>query len=495
MTDLFCWNALPSNTRKAVRRNAKRISRIELNRFPLRRAMDTAEGTWDFDSATGVLAGFDRTTTLFDPLWRCSQDLLLVCDRQGVIRAANPAWTRLLGWQPADLLGRNHLDFVDSGDYAASAAAFGATQAGAPSRCESRMRHRDGSARWVAWAASPEDGLVFASGRPVTAEKAAAEALAHAEDQLRQSRKMQAVGQLTGGIAHDFNNLLTGIIGNLDLLQRRIAAGRSEGLERCTAMALASAERAAALTQRLLTFARPQPPGPKRVEVNQLLAGMEDLLRRALEPVASLEMAPGGALWPALCDPNQLENAILNLAINARDAMPNGGQLRVETANAQFDAADAEAHGGVGAGQYVAIAVTDTGFGMGPDVVAKAFDPFFTTKPTGQGTGLGLSMLDDFIKQSNGHVLVESEPGSGTTFRIYLPRCRNGGECDASEPAKGPATAVLAGASGTATGRNEPATGTARGRRRRPGRAGTVGGRPSAERRFASQAFPSARSR
>ncbi len=435
MTGLFCWDALPSNTKEAVRRKAKRISRIGLSRFPLRRAMASADSTWDFDPAMGVLAGSDRTTTLFDPLWRCSQDLLLVCDRRGVIRAANPAWTRLLGWQPADLLGRNLLDFADPEDHAASAAAFGAVRGGGPSRCESRMRHKDGSAHWVAWAVSPEDGLIVASGRPVTAEKEAAKALAHAENQLRQSRKMQAVGQLTGGIAHDFNNLLTGIIGSLELLQRRVAAGRSDGLERYTAMAMASAERAAALTQRLLTFARAQPPGPKPVEANRLLSGMEDLLRRALEPAVSLEMALDGALWPALCDPNQLENAILNLAINARDAMPNGGRLRIETANAQFDAAEAEARGNIRTGQYVVVAVADTGFGMGPEVVAKAFDPFFTTKPTGQGTGLGLSMLDDFIKQSNGHVHIESEPGLGTTFRIYLPRCRDGEGCDATEPA------------------------------------------------------------
>ena len=442
MTGLFCWNALPFSTREAVRRNAKRIGRIDLSRVPLRRAMDTADGAWDFDSAMGVLAAPDRTTTLFDPLWRCSQDLLLVCDRQGAIRAANPAWSRLLGWQPADLLGQNHLDVVHPEDHAASAAAFGASRAGDPSRCEIRMRHRDGSTRWVAWAAFPEDGLVFASGRPVTAEKEAAEALAHAEAQLRQSRKMQAIGQLTGGIAHDFNNLLTGIIGNLELLQRRVAAGRSDGLERFTAMATASAERAAALTQRLLTFARPQPPGPKPVEANRLLSGMEDLLRRALEPAVSLDLTLAGALWPALCDPNQLENAILNLAINARDAMPNGGRLRIETANAQFGTAGAEARGDIKAGQYVAIAVTDTGVGMGPEVLAKAFDPFFTTKPTGQGTGLGLSMLDDFIKQSNGHVHIDSEPGLGTTFRIYLPRCRDERKCDASEPMDGPAAAL-----------------------------------------------------
>ncbi len=421
MTGLFHWNVSPSSSKAAVRRNAERIGGLELSPLPLRRTRDAAGGTWDLDPATGLLAGFDRTRALFGPMWRCSQDLFLVCDRHGIIRAANPAWTRLLGWEAADLLGRSHLDFVDPEDRAAFAAAFAASRADSAPHCESRMRHKDGSTRWVDWAASPEEGLVFASGRHVTAEKA----LADAEEQLRQSRKMQTVGQLTGGIAHDFNNLLTGIIGNLELLQRRVAAGRPDGLERFAAMAMASAERATTLTQRLLTFARPQPPGPKPVEANQLLSGMECLLRRALEPSVDLEMALAGALWPVLCDPNQLENALLNLAINARDAMPNGGQFKIETANALVDAACAAAPGNVTAGQYVAIAVTDTGFGMAPDVVAKAFDPFFSTKPTGQGTGLGLSMLYDFVKQSNGHVHLDSEPGLGTTFRIYLPRCRS----------------------------------------------------------------------
>ena len=357
-----------------------------------------------------------------DRVWRISQELLLICDGRGIIRAANPAWTRVLGWQPADLLGRSHLDFVHPDDRSVSAAAFDAGPADSPLHCETRMRHKDGSCRWVAWAALPDEGLVYASGRHITAEKEAAEALAHAEEQLRQSRKMQAVGQLTGGIAHDFNNLLTGIIGNLELLQLRVTAGRMDGLDRYAALAATSAERAAALAQRLLTFARRQPLDSKQVEANRLLSGMEDLLRRTLEPAVSLEMTLADALWPTLCDPNQLENAILNLAINARDAMPNGGRLTVETANTELDAEYAEAHGDVRAGQYAAIAVTDTGFGMAPEVVAKAFDPFFTTKPTGQGTGLGLSMLYDFIKRSNGHVRIDSAPGLGTTFRIYLPR-------------------------------------------------------------------------
>ncbi len=413
MTGLLQWDTSSSAAGRDTRRGAERISfELECSPPSLRMARALPDGCTDcFDPGQR------------DRVWRIAQELLLICDGRGIIRAANPAWTRILGWQPADLLGRSHLDFVHPDDRAATAA-FGVGPADSPQHCETRMRHKDGSCRWVAWAALPDEGLIYASGRHITAEKKAAEALAHAEEQLRQSRKMQAVGQLTGGIAHDFNNLLTGIIGNLELLQLRVAAGRSDGLDRYAALAVASAERAAALAQRLLTFARRQPVDSKRVEANRLLSGMEDLLRRTLEPAVNLRMALAGTLWPTLCDPNQLENAILNLAINARDAMPDGGRLTVETANAELDAAYAEAHDDVKPGQYVAIAVTDTGFGMAPEVAAKAFDPFFTTKPTGQGTGLGLSMLYDFIKQSNGHVRIDSEPGLGTTFRIYLPRCR-----------------------------------------------------------------------
>ena len=246
-----------------------------------------------------------------------------------------------------------------------------------------------------------------------------------AEEQLRQAQKMEAVGQLTGGIAHDFNNLLTGIVGALGMLQRRIDAGRTEGLERYTGIAITSAQRAAALTQRLLAFARRQPLDPKPVDANRLVAGMEDLLRRTLGPAISLEMVLAGGLWPTLCDPNQLESAILNLAINARDAMPNGGRLTIETANAHLDDAYVRGQAGeVRPGQYVAVCVTDTGTGMSPDVVERAFEPFFTTKPIGQGTGLGLSMLYGFVKQSGGHVRIYSEPGQATTFKLYLPRHR-----------------------------------------------------------------------
>ena len=250
--------------------------------------------------------------------------------------------------------------------------------------------------------------------------------LMKAEESLRQSQKMEAVGQLTGGIAHDFNNLLVGITGSLELLQRRVAAGRSDGIERFASTAMNSAQRAAALTQRLLAFARRQPLDPKRVDANRLIASMEDLLRRSLGPGIALEMVSSGGLWLTQCDPNQLENAILNLAINSRDAMPDGGRLTVETANSHLDEAYVRSAGwDIKAGQYVCISATDTGTGMPADIIAKAFDPFFTTKPLGQGTGLGLSMLYGFVKQSGGHVKIYSEVGQGTTIKIYLPRFRD----------------------------------------------------------------------
>ena len=233
------------------------------------------------------------------------------------------------------------------------------------------------------------------------------------------------MGLLTGGIAHDFNNLLTGIIGSLDLLQRRAAEGRFDQLGRYTSVAITSAQRAAALTQRLLAFSRRQPLDPKPVEANKLVTSMEELLRRTLGPQIELELVLAGGLWPTLCDPNQLESAILNLAINARDAMPEGGRLTVETANTHLDEAYARAHGGeVEAGQYVMVAVTDTGTGIPRDQLTRIFEPFFTTKPIGQGTGLGLSQLYGFAKQSGGQVNVYSEEGRGTTFRLYLPRHR-----------------------------------------------------------------------
>jgi PAS domain S-box-containing protein len=246
--------------------------------------------------------------------------------------------------------------------------------------------------------------------------------LEQAHEALRQSQKMEAIGQLTGGIAHDFNNLLTGITGNLELLQRRLQQGRAAEVDRFAAAAMASAKRAGALTHRLLAFARRQPLDPKPVNANRLVGSMEELLRRTIGENIELEVVTAGGLWMTLCDPNQLENAILNLAINARDAMPSGGKLTIETCNAHLDNAYAAKQRDITPGQYVCICVTDTGTGMDEDVLAKAFEPFFTTKPLGQGTGLGLSMIYGFARQSEGHARIYSEVGKGTTIKLYLPR-------------------------------------------------------------------------
>ena len=248
-----------------------------------------------------------------------------------------------------------------------------------------------------------------------------------AEEALRQAQKMEAVGNLTGGIAHDFNNLLTIISGSLDMLRRRVDIGDARAL-RLVDQAIEGANRAAALTHRLLAFSRQQPLAPEPVDPNKLVAGMSDLLRRTLGENVAIETVLAGGLWRTHADRNQLENALLNLAVNARDAMLDGGKLTIETANAHLDEAYAAERRDVTPGQYVMIAVCDTGAGMPPDVIARAFEPFFTTKPVGKGTGLGLSQVYGFAKQSGGHVAIYSEPGHGTTVKLYLPRFRQADE-------------------------------------------------------------------
>ncbi|HZF97033.1 MAG TPA: ATP-binding protein, partial [Pseudoxanthomonas sp.] len=290
-----------------------------------------------------------------------------------------------------------------------------------------------GGHRTIAWLASPEGELIYAYGRDVTAEREREADLEAAREALRQSQKMDAVGQLTGGIAHDFNNMLAVVIGSLDLLGRRIGTADARATRYVDA-AIDGAKRAALLTQRLLAFSRQQPLRPEPIDVNRLVRGMSELIRGSLGSSVrfetSFETAPGGGGWKTHADPNQLENVLLNLAVNARDAMPEGGRLMIETQNAHLDDRYAAAHIGVAAGQYVLIAVTDTGSGMTQEVIAKAFDPFFTTKEIGKGTGLGLSQVYGFVKQSGGHVKIYSEPGQGTTVRVYLPRLM-GEETDA----------------------------------------------------------------
>ncbi|MDP9898612.1 ATP-binding protein [Variovorax ginsengisoli] len=241
------------------------------------------------------------------------------------------------------------------------------------------------------------------------------------QEALRQSQKMEAVGQLTGGLAHDFNNLLAGITGSLELMQRRLKQGRFEDFERYIAVGQGAAKRAAALTHRMLAFSRRQTLDPKPTNANRLVAGMEDLIRRTIGPENTLEVVGAVGLWPILIDPHQLENALLNLCINARDAMPDGGRLTIETANKWMDERAARERD-LPPGQYVSLCVTDTGTGMPPEVIQRIFEPFYTTKPIGLGTGLGLSMVYGFARQSGGQVRVYSEVGMGTTMCIYLPR-------------------------------------------------------------------------
>ena len=357
-----------------------------------------------------------------DRIWNVSQDLLVVADLAGVWQTVNPAWTRTLGWSEAELLNRTsqwleHPD--DGGAMQAEVAKLAGGEAAL--KFESRFRHKDGSYRWLSWTGVADRDRIYAVARDVTAEKAAADRLKATEEALRQSHKMEAVGQLTGGIAHDFNNLLTGIVGSLDLLQTRLDQGRTENVARYINAAMTSANRAAALTHRLLAFARRQPLIPKPVDANHLIVSLEDLLRRTIGEAIDLEIAAASELWCTLCDPNQLESALLNLAINARDAMPEGGKLTITTANASIAGSDAAAPALL-PGDYIRIDVADTGTGMSAEVAARAFDPFFTTKPIGQGTGLGLSMIYGFARQSNGHVLIDSKHGAGTSVRLYLPR-------------------------------------------------------------------------
>ena len=316
---------------------------------------------------------------------------------------------------------------------------------GATYEVEFRLRRADGIYRWHIARAVPvrnDTGEIIrwvGSNTDIDDQKTTAEALADlnrtletrvdertgelmaAEEALRQSQKMEAVGQLTGGIAHDFNNLLAGITGSLEMLEIRLGQGRLDAFPRYIDSAQGAARRAAALTQRLLAFSRRQTLDPKPVNVNRLVGDLEELIRRTVGPATQIEVVGAGGIWTTLVDPNQLENALLNLCINARDAMPDGGKLTIETANKWLDdraAAERE----LPPGQYISLCVTDTGTGMSPEVIARAFDPFFTTKPIGQGTGLGLSMIYGFVRQSGGQVRIYSEVGDGTTMCLYLPR-------------------------------------------------------------------------
>ncbi len=307
---------------------------------------------------------------------------------------------------------------------------------------ENRYRHQDGSYRWLSWTAVPDGRLIHAVARDVTAQKEQANTLETTEAALRQSQKMEAVGQLTGGLAHDFNNLLTGITGSLELLGTRVAQGRFAEISRYVDTAQGAAKRAAALTHRLLAFSRQQTLEPKPTDVNRLVHEIEEMISRTVGPGIDVDFVRKNELWPTLVDPNQLENALLNLCINARDAMPDGGKLTIETDNRLIEASSAYVRDMI-AGEYVVLCVSDNGTGMSPEVIAKAFDPFFTTKPIGQGTGLGLSMIYGFVRQSGGQVRIHSEPGQGTMVSLFVPRHYGASETLEAHPATIDARAII----------------------------------------------------
>jgi len=344
---------------------------------------------------------------------------------------------------------------INEADKDIVAAAIGeALQRGGPYRCEFRVRQHDGAFRWIeanGRVDQDEKGTpirfpgvlididhrrkIEAELRELNQELETRVQLAIAqreqvEEALRQSQKMEAVGQLTGGIAHDFNNLMTGVSGSLQMLETRIAQGRLDAVPRYIDAAQGATKRAAALTQRLLAFSRRQTLDPKPTNLNRLITDMEEIVRRTTGPNIEVEVVGAAGLWPVMIDRNQLENALLNLCINARDAMPHGGRLTVETANRWLDTNAAIEHE-LMPGQYVSLCVTDTGIGMSKETIRRIFEPFFTTKPLGQGTGLGLSMIYGFIRQSDGQIRVYSEEGHGTTMCLYLPRLH--GEVPESE--------------------------------------------------------------
>jgi PAS domain S-box-containing protein len=360
-----------------------------------------------------------------DHLWTLSEDMLARADYSGVMSAVNPAWTKVLGWSELELLSNPYGDIIHSEDLDATVNALKSMrETNQPTRFENRILSSNGEWKHVGWTVSPEpDNINFiAVGRDVSDYRARERELLVAQEALRQSQKMEAVGQLTGGLAHDFNNLLAGISGSVEVISALLKRGRVNDVDRYILAAQNSTRRAAALTQRLLAFSRRQTLDPKPTDVNRLINGMEDLIRRTVGPSVELEVVGAGGLWPSRIDAPQLENSLLNLCINARDAMaPAGGRLTIETANKWLDQRAAQERD-LPPGQYICVCVTDTGTGMSPAVIARAFDPFYTTKPLGEGTGLGLSMVYGFARQSGGQVRIYSELGRGTTMSLYLPR-------------------------------------------------------------------------
>ncbi|WP_424133899.1 PAS domain S-box protein [Roseomonas chloroacetimidivorans] len=372
---------------------------------------------------------------------------IFMLDTEGRVSNWNTGAQRIKGYTADEIVGQHFSRFYTPEDVAAGVPARALATARREGRYEAEgwRRRKDGSRFWASVVIDPirdDDGELIGFGkvtRDLTERREAQLQLEQSREQLFQAQKMEALGQLTGGLAHDFNNLLTGISGSLDLLRTRVAQGRVGELDRYIGAAQGAASRAAALTHRLLAFARRQTLDPKATDANRLIEDMGELVRRTTGPAVQVRTLLHPHLWPTLCDANQLENALLNLCINARDAMPEGGQLTIETDNLVMEAHHTTE---LPPGDYVAVTVSDTGVGMSPDVLERAFEPFFTTKPLGQGTGLGLSMVYGFARQSDGLVRIRSELGKGTAISILLPRHQGSAEAgeELPESAEAPRT-------------------------------------------------------
>mgnify|MGYP000465724749 CR=1 FL=1 len=382
-----------------------------------------------------------------DRSWTLSRDLIGVAGTDGIWQAVNPAWTRVLGWPSSEIVGRTSEWMEHPDDIAKTRAEVARLAAGAVTfEFENRFRKRDGGYAILSWTAVPDEDHLYCIARDVTEERERSAELDHAREALRQSQKMEAIGQLTGGIAHDFNNMLTGVIGSLDLLQRRLPKEQEDArITRYVQAATTSAQRAAALTQRLLAFGRRQSLDLQTVDVNRLVAGMEDMLHRTLGENVNLTTKLSADAWQGCTDANQLENALLNLCINARDAMPEGGQLTISTANRTVEPRRRRKAGDATTGEYVVLCVSDTGTGMDAATLEKVFEPFFTTKPIGKGTGLGLSMIYGFAQQTKGTVEIDSTVGEGTIIRLLIPRSTGSEvvDCNGDDVAMGGGETVL----------------------------------------------------
>jgi PAS domain S-box-containing protein len=356
-----------------------------------------------------------------DRMWRLSTDIMLVAGVDAKIIAANPAMLAMVDETERELLGQSFMDYVHPLDRQDTLDEIAKLAQGIRTlNFVNRYRCTGGIYRTISWTAVPDDNVIHAVGRDVTSEVESAQQLRTAELALQQAQKMESIGNLTGGVAHDFNNLLQVVSGNLQLLSKEVSG--NERAEKRIANALDGVNRGAKLASQLLSFGRRQPLEPKVINIGRLITGMDELLKRSLGEAVEIETVVSPGLWNAQVDPTQIENALLNLAINARDAMDGSGRLTIEARNTVLDAAYAKENPEVQPGPHVMLAVSDTGSGMPADIVAKVFEPFFSTKPEGKGTGLGLSMVFGFVKQSGGHIKIYSEVGEGTSIKLYFPQ-------------------------------------------------------------------------